>query len=201
MSALDCFGYCERKRPTDGWIDGYTAEWIPESITPIFAGEDFSGAIQAGCCYANTEIERYPHYIQLLLHGSEGSWDKTDQRTAGQSSGENLTGRGMGLPNASKPQLFRTLGKHRETVSVAGVRTDHRKLQRGNQERTKAAGDPASATRHAPLRVHQLLLEEVNGGSCQSRAIRYLQYTNSCLSQWIPSTVWASHALSFFRYW
>ena len=58
---------------------------------------------------------------------------------AGQSSGENFTGRGMGLPNASKPQLFRTLGKHRATVSVAGVRTDHRKLQRGSQERTKAA--------------------------------------------------------------
>lgn len=49
-------------------------------------------------------------------------------RTAGQSSGENLTGRGMGLPNASKPQLFRTLGKHRD-VSVAGVRTDHRKCR------------------------------------------------------------------------
>ena len=62
-----------------------------------FAGEDFSGAIQAGCCSVNTEIERYPHYIQLLPRGSEGSWDKTDQRTAGQSSGENLTGRGMGF--------------------------------------------------------------------------------------------------------
>lgn len=61
-------------------------------------------------------------------------------------------------------------------------------------------GDPASTNRHAPLRVHQLLLEEVNGGSCQSQAIRYLQYRNSCLSQWIPSTVWSSDALSFFRY-
>ena len=138
-SAFDCFGYHEKKRPMGGWIDGYITEWIPESIASAFAGEDFSGAIQAGCCSANTEIERYPHYIQLPPHGSEGSWEKRGQRTAGQSNGENHTGGGMGLLSASKYQLFRTLGKQRETVSVAGVRTDHGKLQRGSQEKTKAA--------------------------------------------------------------
>lgn len=68
----------------------------------------------------------------------------------------------------------------------------------GARKRPRQPGDPGSTKRHAPLRVHQLLLEEINGGSCQSQAIRYLQYRNSCLSQWIPSVVWSSHSLSTF---
>ena len=68
----------------------------------------------------------------------------------------------------------------------------------GARKGPRQPGDPGSTNRHALLRVHQLLLEEINGGSCQSQAIRHLQYRNSCLSQWIPSIVWSSHSLSTF---
>ena len=121
-----------------------------------FAGEDFSGAIQARCCSVNTEIERYPHYIQLLPRGSEGSWDKTDQRTAGQSSGENLTGRGMGfqtLANLNSLELWASTERpggwcQNRSQEVAEREPGKDRGSQGIQARptdTPAEGAPASS--------------------------------------------------------
>ena len=134
----------------DQWMDRWIHNWMnPRVHNSPFAGEDFSGAIQAGCCSVNTEIEWYPHYIQLLPHGSEGSWDKTDQRTAGQSSGENLTGRGMGfqtLANLNSLELWASTERPFLWLVSEQITGSCRE---GARKGPRQPGDPGSINGHA----------------------------------------------------
>ena len=48
------------KSNIEWWMDGWVIEWIPESVTPVFSREDFSGAIQARSCSTILELSVIP---------------------------------------------------------------------------------------------------------------------------------------------